>query len=67
MEFRARLGTPGGEIIEGVYVSENEAPQPERASYVVLRRARTRKRSSTSGYEGGTLRRAGSIAFNTAT
>jgi len=25
MEFRARLGTPGGEIIEGVYVAENEA------------------------------------------
>jgi len=25
MEFRARLGTPGGEIIEGVYVAESEA------------------------------------------
>ena len=25
MEFRARLGTPGGEIIEGVYVADNEA------------------------------------------
>jgi len=25
MEFRCRLGTPGGEIIEGVYVAENEA------------------------------------------
>jgi type IV pilus assembly protein PilC len=25
MEFRARLGTPGGEIIEGVYVAETEA------------------------------------------
>jgi type IV pilus assembly protein PilC len=24
MEFRARLGTPGGEIIEGVYVAESE-------------------------------------------
>lgn len=24
MEFRARLGTPGGEIIEGVYVADNE-------------------------------------------
>jgi len=24
MEFRCRLGTPGGEIIEGVYVAENE-------------------------------------------
>jgi len=25
MEFRCRLGTPGGEIIEGVYVAESEA------------------------------------------
>src|SRR5690349_13011871 len=25
MEFRCRLGTPGGEIIEGVYVSDSEA------------------------------------------
>lgn len=25
MEFRARLGTPGGEIIEGVYVADSEA------------------------------------------
>jgi type IV pilus assembly protein PilC len=24
MEFRCRLGTPGGEIIEGVYVAESE-------------------------------------------
>ena len=25
MEFRCRLGTPGGEIIEGLYVAESEA------------------------------------------
>src|SRR3990170_4122331 len=25
MEFRARLGTPGGDIIEGVYVADSEA------------------------------------------
>ena len=25
MEYRCRLGTPGGEIIEGVYVADNEA------------------------------------------
>jgi type IV pilus assembly protein PilC len=25
MEFRCRLGTPGGDIIEGVYVADNEA------------------------------------------
>src|SRR6187200_2045617 len=25
MEYRCRLGTPGGEIIEGIYVADNEA------------------------------------------
>ena len=25
MEFRCRLGTPSGEIVEGVYVAESEA------------------------------------------
>ena len=25
MEFRCRLGTAGGEVIEGVYVAESEA------------------------------------------
>ena len=25
MEFHCRLGTPGGEIIEGVYAADNEA------------------------------------------
>ena len=25
MEFRCRLGTPGGEVIEGVYIADNEA------------------------------------------
>src|SRR3954451_4544588 len=25
MEFRCRLGTPGGEIVEGIYVAEDEA------------------------------------------
>ena len=25
MEFRCRLGTPGGDIIEGIYASESEA------------------------------------------
>ena len=25
MEYRCRLGTPGGEIIEGIYAAENEA------------------------------------------
>jgi len=25
MEFRCRLGTPGGEVVEGIYVADNEA------------------------------------------
>ena len=25
MEFRCRLGTPGGDVIEGVYIADNEA------------------------------------------
>jgi len=25
MEFRCRLGTPGGEVIEGIYIADNEA------------------------------------------
>ena len=25
MEFRCRLGTPGGEIIEGVYIADSES------------------------------------------
>jgi len=25
MEYRCRLGTPGGEVIEGIYVADNEA------------------------------------------
>jgi type IV pilus assembly protein PilC len=25
MEFRCRLGTPGGEVMEGIYIAENEA------------------------------------------
>ena len=41
MEFRARLGTPGGEVIEGVYVADNEAKlrhgtmRPENAAALV--------------------------------
>ena len=30
MEFRCRLGTPGGEVIEGIYVSDSEARLPTR-------------------------------------
>jgi type IV pilus assembly protein PilC len=44
MEFRCRLGTPGGEIVEGVYVAESESrlrhDLEEKGMYVLSLRAR---------------------------
>ncbi len=44
MEFRCRLGTPGGEIIEGVYVADSESrlrhELEEKGLYVLSLRAR---------------------------
>ena len=44
MEFRCRLGTPGGEIVEGVYVAESEARLrsefEEKGLYVLSLKAR---------------------------
>jgi type IV pilus assembly protein PilC len=58
MEFRARLGTPGGEIIEGVYVAESEArlrrELEEKGLYVLS----LNQRGSLGGLSfGGTRRR----------
>jgi len=45
MEFRCRLGTPGGDIVEGVYVAESEARLrrdfEEKGLYVLSLKART--------------------------
>jgi type IV pilus assembly protein PilC len=49
MEFRCRLGTPGGEIIEGVYVSDSEA--------------RLRREFEDKGLYVLAMQRAGRLAF----
>jgi type IV pilus assembly protein PilC len=49
MEFRCRLGTPGGDVIEGVYVADNEA--------------RLRRDFEEKGLYVLAVKRAGSAAF----
>ena len=49
MEFRCRLGTPGGEITEGVYVAESEA--------------RLRREFEEKGLYVLAIQRAGRLAF----
>jgi type IV pilus assembly protein PilC len=49
MEFRCRLGTPGGEIIEGVYVADSEA--------------RLRREFEEKGLYVLAMQRAGRLAF----
>src|SRR5512147_1402134 len=49
MEFRCRLGTPGGEIIEGVYVADSEA--------------RLRREFEDKGLYVLAMQRAGRLAF----
>ncbi len=49
MEFRCRLGTPGGEIVEGIYVAENEA--------------RLRREFEEKGLYVLAVQRAGSLGF----
>jgi type IV pilus assembly protein PilC len=51
MEFRCRLGTPGGDIIEGVYVAESEA--------------RLRREFEDKGLYVLGIQRAGRLAFTT--
>ncbi|MDA1184976.1 MAG: type II secretion system F family protein [Acidobacteria bacterium] len=57
MEFRCRLGTPGGEIVEGVYVAESESrlrrDLEEKGLYVLSLRAR----GTFSGLAIGSRRR----------
>ncbi len=54
MEFRCRLGTPGGEVIEGVYIADNEARLrrefEEKGLYVLAL-----KRSGARAFGGVTL------------
>ena len=58
MEFRCRLGTPGGEIIEGVYVAESEARLrrefEEKGLYVLgIQRAGARRARWRPGFPRG--------------
>jgi type IV pilus assembly protein PilC len=53
MEFRCRLGTPGGEITEGIYVAENEA--------------RLRREFEEKGLYVLAVQRAGSLGFGNLT
>jgi type IV pilus assembly protein PilC len=58
MEFRCRLGTPGGEVIEGVYVADNEArlrhDLEEKGLYVLS----LKRRAALGGLSLGGVRRA---------
>jgi len=53
MEFRCRLGTPGGEVTEGIYVAEDEA--------------RLRREFEEKGLYVLAVQRAGSLAFGNMT
>lgn len=57
MEFRCRLGTPGGEIIEGVYVADSEdrlrRELEEKGLYVLA----LHRRGGVPGLKLGTMRR----------
>ena len=58
MEFRCRLGTPGGEIVEGVYVAESESrlrhDLEEKGLYVLSLQARGK--TSWPAFGGGRRR-----------
>lgn len=58
MEFRCRLGTPGGEVIEGVYIADSEArlrqDLEEKGLYVLS----LKRRAGLAGLTIGGLRRA---------
>src|SRR5687767_2237 len=65
MEFRCRLGTPGGEIIEGVYVADNEyrlrTELEEKGLFVLSLQRRGGLPGLATG--GGRRRRIGSREF----
>ena len=55
MEFRCRLGTPGGEIIEGVYIADSESrlrhELEEKGLYVSSSPRATRSSCALAGSE----------------
>jgi type IV pilus assembly protein PilC len=68
MEFRCRLGTPSGEIVEGTYVAESEErlrrELEEKGLYVLALRRRAGLGSVTIGRRQGRVRRRDFLVFN---
>ena len=70
MEFRCRLGTPGGEILEGVYVADNEArlrrELEEKGLYILSLQRRTGLQTAVSlgGGRRGRISRPEFLVFN---
>src|SRR5687767_8291540 len=69
MEFRCRLATPGGEIVEGIYVADNEArlrrELEEKGLYVLsLRRASVLPGLGLSGARRRSISRQEFLVFN---
>ncbi|HEX5107517.1 MAG TPA: type II secretion system F family protein [Vicinamibacterales bacterium] len=70
MEFRCRLGTPGGEILEGIYVADSEdrlrRELEEKGLYILSLQRRTGLQSAVSlgRSRGGRVGRQEFIVFN---
>ena len=70
MEFRCRLGTPGGEILEGVYVADNEdrlrRELEEKGLYILSLQRRTGLQTAVSfgGGRRGRVSRPEFLVFN---
>ena len=69
MEFRCRLGTPGGEILEGIYVAESEDrlrhELEEKGLYILsLQRRGGLKGVSLSGFRRGRIGSQEFLVFN---
>ena len=66
MEFRCRLGTPGGEVLEGVYVSDSEdrlrRELEEKGLYILSLQRRTGLQTAVS-FGGGRRGRIGRQEF----
>jgi type IV pilus assembly protein PilC len=68
MEYRCRLGTPSGEIIEGVYVASSEAALRQelegKGLHVLSMRARSRLAALSIGRRSATIPRHEFLVFN---
>jgi type IV pilus assembly protein PilC len=69
MEFRCRLGTPGGEILEGIYVADNEdrlrRELEEKGLYILSLQRRSGLQSlNLSGSRRGRISRQEFLVFN---